>query len=101
MAKSLQVVEIADESYKVPRDETGRLVRPSKMKDPEWNIACDASLPERNLPAYLKQHFRRIEMAQAFAARISDEEPPIAKFIVRAVKPVEYEVVDVTVAEKE
>jgi hypothetical protein len=99
VANSAKVVDVADRTYEIKRDpETGRLVRPNGMPDETWNIHCDAMRATRNLPAYLANHFARVELAQKLAGLKGAELPKIAQLVVQVnmgERP-KYETVDVT-----
>jgi hypothetical protein len=98
VAKSVDVVAIADETYKIPRDpETGGMVRPLGMSDEMWNIHCDAMKSARNAPLYMVEHFKRIETAQKISGLKGVASPAIAQAIVNVFVQKKYEDVDVTV----
>jgi hypothetical protein len=93
---SANVVDVADRTHTIPRDERGNLIRPRGMSDAEWNIHCDAMCSSRDVPSYLAQHYRRVETAQKIAGLRGAELPPIAGYMVRIVERKNYETVDVT-----
>ncbi len=96
VSASADVVDIADRTHKISRDDSGDLVRPDGMSDAEWNIHCDAMASERNAPIYLKEHYRRVETAQKIAGARGGELPPVAGYVLHLMEKKSYPVVDVT-----
>ena len=98
VAKSVEVIAIADETYMLPRDpETGGLVRPPNMPEPEWNIHCDAMKSARNAPLYMVEHMERVKLAQKIHGMKGVASPAIAQAVVQVFVQKKYEDVDVTV----
>lgn len=93
---SANVVDVADHTHTIPRDERGNLIRPPGMSDAEWNVHCDAMCSGRNVPVYLAEHYRRIETAQKIAGLRGADLPPIAGYVVHVMEKKVYETVDVT-----
>lgn len=100
VAKNVDIVATALRAPEVKRDESGRPVRPDGIADRDWNIICDAHMPANRAPLYLTAACKLTETAQKIAGRLQDNEPPVAKFIVRVVEAREYPVLDVTPEEK-
>ena len=98
VAKSVDVVAIADETFNIPRDpKTGELIRPPVMSDSMWNIHCDAMKSARNAPLYMVEHFKRIETAQKISGLKGVASPALAQAVVNVFVQPKYEDVDVTV----
>ena len=96
VSASADVVDIADRTYKIARDERGILIKPEGVSDAEWNIHLDAMASERNAPIYLKEHYRRVETAQKIAGQRGAELPPVAGYVLHIMEQKKYPVVDVT-----
>ena len=101
VAASANVVEVADKTHTIPRDEKGNLKRPAGMSDAEWNVHQDAMCSTRNVPIYLAEHYRRIETAQKIAGMRGAELPPVAGYVLHLMEKKVYPVVDVTAPEEE
>ena len=100
VAKSVDVVAVADDTYKIPRDpETGGLKRPPEMEDAEWNIHCDAMKSSRNAPLYMQQHYERVATDQKLKGLKGGELPPSAGLIGVLVRHERYPVIDVSATE--
>jgi hypothetical protein len=97
VAKSVDVVAIADETFNIPRDpKTGGLIRPPGMSDSMWNIHCDAMKSARNAPIYMVEHYTRVQTQQKISGLKGAGLPPIAGLIGVFVKAPQYPVIDVS-----
>jgi hypothetical protein len=99
--KSVEVIRVVDRTHEVSRGEDGRLIRPEGMSDADWNLHTDAMQSQRNLPAYLASHMRRVELAQKIAGERATDLPPIAIAVVHTFEPKRYDVIDVTPTKEE
>ena len=98
--ESVKVVTVADRAYKLKRTAEG-LQKPEGMSDEEFNIACDAMLPQKDCPTYLRSHLTRLELAQRIAGGQGDgDRAPLITFIQNTFNMPKYDVIDVTPVEK-
>jgi len=98
--ESARVVAKVATAYKLKRD--GQVpVREEGMSEGDYNLACDALLPSKDCPVYLKMHIERVQLAQRIAAGAAgDSHAPVIQFIQNNFQAPKYEAIDVTPVEK-
>lgn len=102
LGHSMDVVSKVERAYEVPRDGKGNLQRPPGMSDADWNLACDAMKPNKDVPIYLAAHVNRVLTAQKIAGDRGAAPTELAKLVIEIKQHPkrDYGVIDVTPKEE-